>query len=158
MAADGCEMSPCQKPVALVCGLAVWIAPTDQVVSRSGDPPLLTFRVCWGLRSPSAPAFQLRQCLINFALSKNGIVHESAASGQPMELRNSLKAMVGFLGKNRSLLSAHLSQNETGLFQTFSGSQEVKRNGLFKNPLAASQQSSKKTKPAVFLFDISQFC
>lgn len=46
-------MEPVPELAALVwcllCALAVWPALTEQGVSREGDPPLLTFRVSWGL-------------------------------------------------------------------------------------------------------------
>ena len=138
------------------CGaLAEWIALTEWTVSKEGDPPLLTCRVSWGLWFLSGPTFQLWQMLNQFCTEQKRIVHGSATSGQPGEPVISLKLV--FCVKKKSLLFAHLSQNPDSLLHIFSGSQEMKRDGLFKNPLPVPQQNSRATNPGLFLFDISQW-
>lgn len=71
--------------------LSVFIALAEEAVS-------------WGLQCVPALPFSLDRCLILFALGKIWIVHGSAANGhiangQPMERRNSLRAMLRFPDK-----------------------------------------------------------
>lgn len=89
------------------CGaLALWFALTEHTVSRAEYPPLLTFRVSWGLWCLSAPAFGLRQVLHQFCTeqkSSSWISCHWATSGAKEKSKGDLKVMVGFPDKKKVL-------------------------------------------------------